>query len=67
MNGPFGTLVNVLAVFATVVGVATTLGFGAIQINGGLSYVFDIPISFSVQIIIIIIVTILFVASAWSG
>ena len=67
MNGPLGTLVNVLAVFATVVGVATTLGFGAIQINGGLSYVFDIPISFSVQIIIIIIVTILFVASAWSG
>ena len=67
MNGPLGTLVDVLAVFATVVGVATTLGFGAIQINGGLSYVFDIPISFSVQIIIIIIVTILFVASAWSG
>jgi len=67
MNGPLGTLVNVLAVFATVVGVATTLGFGAIQINGGLSYVFDIPISFFVQIIIIIIVTILFLASAWSG
>lgn len=67
MNGPLGTLVNVLAVFATVVGVATTLGFGAIQINGGLSYVFDIPISFSVQIIIIIVVTILFIASSWSG
>ena len=50
MNGPFGTLVNVLAVFATVVGVATTLGFGAIQINGGLAYLFDFPISFSVQI-----------------
>lgn len=67
MNGPLGTLVNLLAIFATVVGVATTLGFGAIQINGGLSYVFDIPINFTVQIIIIIIVTILFVASAWSG
>jgi len=67
MNGPLGTLVNLLAIFATVVGVATTLGFGAIQINGGLSYVFDIPISFSVQIIIIIVVTILFIASAWSG
>ena len=67
MNGPLGTMVNVLAVFATVIGVATTLGFGAIQINGGLSYVFDLPISFPVQIIIIIIVTIFFVASAWSG
>jgi glycine betaine transporter len=67
MDGSLGTLINVLAVFATVMGVATTLGFGAIQINGGLSYVFDLPISFPVQVIIIIIVTILFVASAWSG
>ncbi len=67
MDGSLGTLINVLAVFATVVGVATTLGFGAIQINGGLAYVFGLPISFSVQIIIIIIVTILFIASAWSG
>ena len=67
MEGRFGTLIDVFAVFATVVGVATTLGFGAIQINGGLAYLFDLPISFSVQIIIIIIVTILFIASAWSG
>ena len=64
---PFGTLINVLAVVATVVGVATTLGFGAIQINGGLAYLFDIPNSFSVQIVIIVVVTILFLASAWSG
>ena len=67
MNGTSGTIVNVLAVFATVIGVATTLGFGAIQINGGLSYLFDLPISFPVQVIIIVIVTILFIASAWSG
>ena len=60
-------MINVLAVVATVVGVATTLGFGAIQINGGLAYLFDIPNSFFVQIIIIVIVTILFIASAWSG
>ncbi|HJF30557.1 MAG TPA: BCCT family transporter [Sporosarcina psychrophila] len=67
MDGSLGTLINVLAVFATVVGVATTLGFGAIQINGGLAYLFDLPISFPVQVIIIVIVTILFIASAWSG
>ena len=67
MEGRFGTLINVFAVFATVVGVATTLGFGAIQINGGLAYLFDWPISFPVQIVIIIVVTILFIASAWSG
>ncbi|KXH79261.1 BCCT family transporter [Sporosarcina sp. HYO08] len=67
INGPFGTTVNVLAVFATVVGVATTLGFGAIQINGGLAYLFGIPNSFSVQMIIISVVTVLFIISAWSG
>lgn len=67
MDGSLGTLINVLAVFATVVGVATTLGFGAIQINGGLAYLFDIPTSYFVQMIIIVIVTILFIASAWSG
>ncbi|AOV06943.1 glycine betaine uptake BCCT transporter [Sporosarcina ureilytica] len=67
VDGPIGTLINVLAVFATVVGVATTLGFGAVQINGGLAYLFDLPISFPVQVIIIIVVTILFIMSAWSG
>lgn len=67
MNGPLGTFIDVLAVFATVVGVATTLGFGAIQINGGLAYIFDLPISFPVQIVIIIVVTVLFIASAWTG
>lgn len=67
MNGPWGTVINVMAVFATVIGVATTLGFGAVQINGGLSYLFGIPLNFFVQVIIIIIVTGLFILSAWSG
>ncbi|WP_203341004.1 glycine betaine uptake BCCT transporter [Planococcus beijingensis] len=69
MKGPWGTLVDVIAVFATVVGVATTLGFGAIQINGGLAFLFDgiTGDSFAVQLVIIAIVTVLFMISAWSG
>ncbi|MDN7247259.1 BCCT family transporter [Planococcus shenhongbingii] len=69
MKGPWGTLVDVIAIFATAMGVATTLGFGAIQINGGLSFLFEgIPSNnFIVQVIIIIIVTIMFTVSAWSG
>lgn len=67
MDGPFGKVVDVLAVFATVIGVATTLGFGAAQINGGLSYLTGIPNSFIVQLIIIIIVTVLFMISASTG
>jgi glycine betaine transporter len=67
MEGPLGTLVDVFAVFATVIGVATTLGFGAAQINGGLSYLLGIPNNFTVQFIIIAVVTVLFMISAWSG
>jgi len=67
MEGSLGTLIDVLAVFATVVGVATTLGFGAAQINGGLSYLFGIPNNLAVQFVIIAVVTVLFMMSAWSG
>jgi len=67
MNGPWGVLVDVFAVFATVVGVATTLGFGAIQINGGLSYIFGVPNEYWVKVVIIAVVTVLFLLSAWSG
>ncbi|QUG43549.1 BCCT family transporter [Psychrobacillus sp. INOP01] len=67
MEGPWGTLVDVLAVFATAFGVATSLGFGAVQINAGLNYLFDFKIGITSQIIIIAVVTVLFVASAWSG
>ncbi|GLB61899.1 glycine betaine uptake BCCT transporter [Cytobacillus sp. NCCP-133] len=66
-EGTAGKVVDVIAVVATVIGVATTLGFGAMQINGGLSYLFGIPVSFPVQVLIVLIVTILFMISAWTG
>src|SRR5699024_252882 len=47
MNGSLGTLIDVLAVFATVFGVATSLGFGAVQINGGLSHLFGFEVGFT--------------------
>ena len=67
MNGPFGVIIDVLAVFATVFGVATSLGFGAVQINGGLNHLFGIEIGFTAQFFIITVVTILFLVSAWTG
>lgn len=67
VDGPIGTLIDVLAVFATVVGVAVSLGMGALQIAGGLHYLFNIPNNIITQAIIIIVVTILFIMSAWSG
>ena len=66
-NGILGKIVDTITVVATVIGVATTLGFGAAQINGGLNYLFGIPNNALVQVIIIIITTILFTISALSG
>ncbi|MFD2830939.1 BCCT family transporter [Corticicoccus populi] len=67
VDGALGVAIDVLAVFATVVGVAVSLGVGALQINGGLNYLFGIPTNLFVQGIIIVIVTALFLYSAWSG
>lgn len=67
MKGTWGTIIDVLAVFATSFGVATSLGFGAVQINAGLNYLFGFEIGIRSQFIIISVVTVLFIMSAWSG
>ncbi|MCM3662791.1 BCCT family transporter [Mesobacillus subterraneus] len=67
INGTTGKVVDIISVVATVIGVATTLGFGAVQINGGLSYLFGIPTGFMTQLLIVLIVTVLFMISAWTG
>ncbi len=66
-KGPIGKTIDILAIFATVAGVATSLGLGVLQINAGLNYLFGIPINTMVNIIIIVTVTILFMISAVSG
>ncbi|MFJ6414065.1 BCCT family transporter [Terribacillus saccharophilus] len=66
--GPLGKTIDIIAVFATIFGVATSLGLGAIQISGGLSYLFDgIEPTFTLELIIIAVVTVLFITSALSG
>lgn len=68
VRGPLGIIIDTFAVFATVFGVATSLGFGAIQINGGLHYLDNsIPYGFSTQFVIIIGITFLFMISVLSG
>src|SRR5699024_6645372 len=67
MKGPIGGAIDVLAIIATVTGVAVTLGFGALQINEGLNFLFDLPSNFMTQATIIVIATILFTWSASSG
>ncbi|OAS86544.1 MULTISPECIES: glycine betaine uptake BCCT transporter [Metabacillus] len=68
VDGKTGILINFIAVFATVFGVATSLGFGAAQIAGGISYLIEgIENNFITQLIIILIVTVLFMLSAQTG
>ncbi|MGJ0847121.1 glycine betaine transporter [Tissierella praeacuta DSM 18095] len=67
VNGPIGKLIDILAVFATVAGVATSLGLGTLQINSGLNYLFNIPETKLVQMGIILVITILYIWTAVSG
>ncbi|WP_432484846.1 BCCT family transporter [Kineococcus esterisolvens] len=60
-------LIDVLAVFATLFGTATSLGLGAAQINGGLDQVFGVEIGTGAQVAIVLVLTACFVVSAFSG
>ncbi|SDH67692.1 BCCT family transporter [Alteribacillus bidgolensis] len=64
---PIGKIIDVLAVFITAIGVASTLGLSALQITGGLNYMYGIPNTFVSQIGIIVAATLLFLISALSG
>lgn len=48
--GPIGHAVDVFAILGTVFGVATSLGYGVLQINSGIHYVFGLPVNTSVQV-----------------
>ncbi|MEG1132631.1 MAG: BCCT family transporter [Romboutsia sp.] len=67
VHGWMGIAIDVLAVFATIAGIATSLGLGTMQINSGLNYLFNIPNNSVTQIIIIAITTFVFIATAVSG
>jgi glycine betaine transporter len=68
VDGPLGSAVDTVAVVATVFGVATSLGLGAAQVNGGLASVIDgVAVSSAVQLAVIAVVTVLFLVSALSG
>ena len=57
IHGWLGHGVDVFAVFGTLFGLATSLGLGAMQINAGLARLFDAPVSSSVQVMVIAVIT----------
>jgi glycine betaine transporter len=67
VDGPIGKGIDVLAIWATLFGSATSLGFGAAQINSGLNFLWDVSVTNTLSVLIILVLTGLFVLSATTG
>ena len=67
IDGPIGHVIDVLAVMATLFGLATSLGFGVQQISSGLEHLLGMTITPPLQILLIAIVTLLATLSVASG
>jgi choline/carnitine/betaine transport len=67
-EGAFGRVVDILAIFATLFGSAASLGLGALQIGGGLTAGgFMDSVGTSLLVVIIVVLTMAFIASAVTG
>lgn len=65
--GWMGHAVDIFAVIGTVLGVATSLGYGVLQVNAGLNHLFGLPVSATMQVILIVVITALATLSVVSG
>lgn len=54
IHGPFGSAVDVFAIVCTSCGIATSLGYGVLQINAGLGYLLGWEVSTTMQVLLII-------------
>ncbi|MGJ1535405.1 BCCT family transporter [Sphingobacterium multivorum] len=67
INGKWGNAIDVFALCSTFFGITTTLGFGVVQVNAGLQTLGLVPEnSFTYQIIIVGVLTLLAILSATS-
>ena len=67
IHGWMGNTVDVLAIFGTMFGVATSLGLGVLQINAGMNQVFGTPQNVAVQITLIAVITLIATVSVFTG
>ena len=63
-NKPLAASIDIIAILTTITGIATSLGLGASQINGGLNYIYDINLG---EIPIIVFITLLGLISVSLG
>ncbi|MDO5706853.1 MAG: BCCT family transporter [Paracoccus sp. (in: a-proteobacteria)] len=62
-----GHVIDILAVFATIFGLATSLGFGAEQATAGLNFLFGWSDSITAKVILIVVITLIATISVISG
>lgn len=67
LHGRIGDAVDLLSVFATLFGLATSLGLGAMQVNAGLQHLLGVPMGTGVQMAIIAGITACATVSVVSG
>lgn len=62
-----GHTIDIFAVLGTIFGVATALGYGVLQVNSGLNYLFAVEISTKVQAALIVAIMLLTTVSIAAG
>ncbi|MDO5620650.1 MAG: BCCT family transporter [Paracoccus sp. (in: a-proteobacteria)] len=62
-----GHVVDILAITATIFGLATSLGFGAEQATAGLNLLFGVPVTDTTRILLIIVISLIAMASVVLG
>ncbi|HCG8580213.1 TPA: BCCT family transporter [Vibrio parahaemolyticus] len=65
--GWVGHIIDILAVVATVFGLATSLGYGASQAATGLNFLFGVPMTDTTQVVLIVVITALALLSVVAG
>ncbi len=62
-----GHVIDILAVFATLFGLATSLGFGAEQASAGLNHIFGLPVNDVSKVLLIVAITGVALVSVMAG
>ena len=67
VDGAFGKFVDILAVFATLAGITTSLGLGTLQLNSGMGEIMGVLKTPAIQVGIIVVLAVLYTGSAVMG
>ena len=62
-----GHIIDTVAIFAGMFGLATSLGLGVQQVTTGLNYLFDIPANSTTMVVLIVVITAIAMASVLTG